>query len=47
MSMIPECLRKLGVRELSEEEYKEYCKIDPEWDYAEGSESENEDNSEE
>ncbi len=40
MSTIPECLRKLGVRELSDEEYKEYCKVDPEYAY----EDETEDN---
>lgn len=41
MSTIPECLRKLGVRELSEEEYKEYCKIDPEYAYEDETECDN------
>ena len=41
MSTIPECLRKLGVRELSDEEYKEYCKVDPKYAYEDECKSEN------
>lgn len=43
MSTIPESLRKLGVRELSEEEYKEHCKVDPEYAYEDECEDTSED----
>ena len=40
--MIPECLRKFGVREISEEEYREMSKPDPEFSYKDELESESE-----
>ena len=33
MSTITEYLRKLGFKVLSDEEYEEYCKIDPQYTY--------------
>ena len=42
MSTIPECLRKLGVSELSDEEYKEYCKVDPQYECKSENSSEDE-----